>query len=260
MKQKVLFVCNHNAGRSQMAEAILNSRYGESYEARSAGLSPASGMNQNTVDAMAEWGLDLSACSPKPLSDFEGMRFDDLVIMCGAGEDVSFPPAGRTIRRLFSDPYHFSGSEEEVLKGFRGVRDEISTWIDLTFGEAHLEIRWHHRKDPMSPVFCSDSGRPLSQVLEEITSLLEARGVKVSLLRIPLEDRSGSDLNRSGSDMILLNGRRLEDIVPIYVPKACSCCGGCEGVEGACQKEVPRYEGIPESALRLAALRASGLK
>ena len=136
-KPKVLFVCNHNAGRSQMAEAYLNARYGDRYEAYSAGNFPSSRMNAVTLRVMAEAGIPMDGHAPKPLDGFMADHFAVAARLCTC-EDPSFrlPPADRVIDRLFPDPSEFYGSEGEVLRGFCEVRDLIFAWVDETFGDA----------------------------------------------------------------------------------------------------------------------------
>ncbi|TAJ44071.1 arsenate reductase ArsC [Methanofollis fontis] len=134
MKKRVLFVCTHNAGRSQMAEGYLNARYGERYEACSAGTEPREGLNSCAVRAMAEIGIDISAQRSKHISTFAGEEMDVLVAVCEAGTCPLFPWAKETVQRSFPDPARLSGSEEEIMEGVRRIRDAIAAWIDGTFG------------------------------------------------------------------------------------------------------------------------------
>ncbi len=252
-KQKVLFVCNHNAGRSQMAEAYLAARYGSRYEAYSAGNSPSSAMSEYTLRVMAEAGIQMDGHAPKPLDGFMADHFAVAARLCNCAESCPrLPPADRVIEQLFPDPAEFYGSEEEILRGFREVRNLIFTWVDETFGDEEdkdtaLVITWRRPESPMPPaVLCSDTGRFLQEAFAGITGMLGAQDVAC---RIEEEE---------GPMAILFNGTPFEEIVPIYVPKTCSLCGSCDGSGAECTGQR-RYEGIPESVLRLAARRAAGL-
>jgi len=252
-KHKVLFVCNHNAGRSQMAEAYLNARYGDRYAAYSAGNHPSRAMNARTLQVMAEAGIPMDGHAPKPLDGFLADHFAIAARLCNCGETCPLlPPADRVHDQLFPDPSEFYGSEEEILRGFREVRDLVFAWVDETFGDAEdrdgtLIITWRRPGTPAPPaVLCSDTGRTLQEVFAGIAEMAGAQDVAC---RVEEEE---------GSMAILFNGRPFEEIVPIYVPKTCSVCGSCEGSAAECTGQR-RYEGIPESVLRLAARRAAGL-
>ncbi|WOF16906.1 arsenate reductase ArsC [Methanoplanus sp. FWC-SCC4] len=133
-KKDILFICNHNAGRSQMAEAFLNNRYGNKYQAFSAGVNPSEEINKITISVLKESGIDISDKKTKNISEFNGKVFDTVVLMCDCErESVEFPKTENFIRKVFSDPYVFSGNKDEITKGFRNVRDDISGWIDETF-------------------------------------------------------------------------------------------------------------------------------
>jgi arsenate reductase (thioredoxin) len=137
MKQRVLFICTHNAGRSQMAEGYLRARYGDRYQAFSAGT-VASTVNPLTVRVMAEIGVDLSGQRSKDLGEFIGQGMDVVVTVCDAAAATCpmFPGATRTIHASFPDPSAATGTEEARLAVFRAIRDGITTWIDATFGDA----------------------------------------------------------------------------------------------------------------------------
>jgi arsenate reductase len=132
-KQKILFVCTHNAGRSQMAEGYLNARYGDRYEASSAGLE-AGTLNPYAVRAMAEIGIDISGHQAKGLTAFMGVEVDVMVTVCDGGRCPVFPWARREIHREFPDPAGLSGTDAEIMDGMRRIRDAIMAWIDATFG------------------------------------------------------------------------------------------------------------------------------
>ncbi|MEA2035817.1 MAG: arsenate reductase ArsC [Euryarchaeota archaeon] len=137
MKKRVLFVCTHNAGRSQMAEAILNSRYGDRYEAFSAGIHPSGEIHPDTIAVLKEVGIEISEKAPKPLLEYMDQSFD-LVVQLSDCTDTGctlLPASDRVLNKTFPDPYGSRGSDNEILAGFRNVRDEISAWIDEEFGQ-----------------------------------------------------------------------------------------------------------------------------
>jgi len=115
---EVLFVCVHNAGRSQMAAALLERHAAGRVRVRSAGSAPASELHPAVVRAMAEVGLDISRETPKRLTD-EDVREADVVITMGCGDACPVYPGKRYLDWDLPDP---SGrSVEEV----RPIRDEI---------------------------------------------------------------------------------------------------------------------------------------
>jgi protein-tyrosine-phosphatase len=115
---EVLFVCVHNAGRSQMAAGLLNRHAEGRVHVRSAGSTPASEINPAVVAAMDEVGVDLSEEYPKPLTD-EVVRAADVVITMGCGDACPVYPGKQYVDWDLPDPQ--SRSLEEV----RGIRDEI---------------------------------------------------------------------------------------------------------------------------------------
>jgi len=133
-KEKVLFLCNRNAARSQMAEGLLRSTYGEFYDVHSAG-NRSSTLSPYAVTVMGEIGVDISKQRSKSLKEFEGSKFDYVVTVCG-GEGESCPvfPGGENyIHKAFDDPGTFEGTEEDKTEFFRKVRDEMRVWIESSF-------------------------------------------------------------------------------------------------------------------------------
>jgi len=125
MKQKVLFICTHNSARSQIAEGLLRTLYGNRYEAYSAGVEPLS-VNPYAVEVMKELGIDLSTHRSKSIEEFQGMMFDYVVTVCNhAKETCPFFPGKRILHKEFDNHSSFDGSIEEILAIFRRVRDEI---------------------------------------------------------------------------------------------------------------------------------------
>jgi arsenate reductase (thioredoxin) len=115
---EVLFVCVHNAGRSQMAAALLDHHARGRVQVRSAGSAPASEINPAVVQVMAELGLDLSKEFPKPLTD-EAVRAADVVITMGCGDACPFFPGKRYLDWELDDPAGLG------IDGVRPIRDEI---------------------------------------------------------------------------------------------------------------------------------------
>jgi arsenate reductase len=135
MKKNVLFICTHNSARSQMAEGLLNTLYGDRYEAKSAGVTPTK-INPYAVKAMAEIGIDISKNRSKSIEEFHGENFNYVVTVCdNARETCPFFPGEKIIHKAFEDPFQFKGSEEEILKGVRRVREEIREWIKKAFAQ-----------------------------------------------------------------------------------------------------------------------------
>lgn len=133
MREKVLFICTHNSCRSQMAEGFLRHLYGDFYEAYSAGLEVTE-VNPYAIRVMKELNIDISNHRSKSIDEFRGTVFDYVVTVCdSAKERCPFFPGKKVIHKSFEDPAGFVGEEEEKLKVFRKVRDEIKDWIIETF-------------------------------------------------------------------------------------------------------------------------------
>jgi arsenate reductase (thioredoxin) len=115
---EVLFVCVHNAGRSQMAAALLDHHANGKVLVRSAGSDPADRLNPAVVAALAEWGIDLSQEFPKPLTD-QAVRAADVVITMGCGDACPIYPGKRYEDWQLQDP---AGQPIEVV---RGIRNQI---------------------------------------------------------------------------------------------------------------------------------------
>jgi arsenate reductase (thioredoxin) len=116
---EVLFVCIHNAGRSQMAAALLDHHANGTVVVRSAGSDPADRLNPAVVAAMAEVGIDLSREFPKPLTN-QAIRAADVVITMGCGDACPFYPGKRYEDWQLQDP---AGQPVEVVRGIRNQID-----------------------------------------------------------------------------------------------------------------------------------------
>ena len=133
-KIRVLFICTANAARSQMAEGLLRSKYGDRFEVFSAGTRQ-SRVSPRAIEVMKEIGIDISHHHSKTLSEISGMTFDLAVTLCDNAYQVCpvVSCASETIHHGFPDPHLTPGSEEDILNGYRDVRDMIAAWIDMTF-------------------------------------------------------------------------------------------------------------------------------
>ena len=136
-KTKVLFICTANAARSQMAEGLLRARYGSRFDAYSAGTRQ-SRVSTRAITVMQEIGIDISHHQSKTLDAVSRTSFDVAVTLCDNAHAVCpvVRNAARTLHQGFADPHLTPGTEEEVLAGYRRVRDQIAAWIDITFGPA----------------------------------------------------------------------------------------------------------------------------
>ena len=127
-KPSVLFVCVHNAGRSQMAAAFLTSLAGDRVDVLSAGSMPADQVNPAAVEAMREVGIDISANAPKILTD-EAVQDSDVVITMGCGDTCKFYPGKRYEDWVLEDP---AGKGVEAV---RPIRDEIRARVEALIAE-----------------------------------------------------------------------------------------------------------------------------
>jgi arsenate reductase (thioredoxin) len=114
----VLFVCVHNAGRSQMAAAFLTHLAGDRVQVRSAGSTPADAVNPAVVEAMREVGIDISAETPKVLTT-ETVRSSDVVVSMGCGDACPVFPGKRYLDWTLDDP------AGQGVAAVRPIRDEI---------------------------------------------------------------------------------------------------------------------------------------
>jgi arsenate reductase (thioredoxin) len=132
-KKRILFICTHNAARSQMAEGLVNRILADSHIARSAGTKP-SHVHPMAIKVMAEVGIDISDQISKRLDEFKGQEFDYVVTLCSDAEEICpFFPGKEHIHQGFQDPAAVIGTDDEVMAEFRRVRDEIREWIEATF-------------------------------------------------------------------------------------------------------------------------------
>ncbi|MEV7021228.1 arsenate reductase ArsC [Kitasatospora sp. NPDC093558] len=128
----VLFVCVHNAGRSQMAAAFLTHLGGDRVEVRSAGSAPADTVNPAVVEAMREAGIDISAETPKVLT-VEAVQTSDVVITMGCGDACPYFPGKQYLDWKLADP---AGQGVDAV---RPIRDEIEQRIRSLMAELGIE-------------------------------------------------------------------------------------------------------------------------
>ena len=122
-KPSVLFVCVHNAGRSQMAAAFLTHLAGDRVEVRSAGSAPADSINPAVVEALKEVGIDISNEQPKVLTT-SAVEQSDVVITMGCGDACPFFPGKRYLDWVLPDP---AGQGVEFV---RPIRDQIKKLVE----------------------------------------------------------------------------------------------------------------------------------
>jgi arsenate reductase len=128
--RNVLFLCTGNSARSQMAEAIVNARLGDTWHAVSAGTAPTGYVHSLAVRALAEIGIEHTGRS-KHVDEFRDESFDLVVTVCdlAAEECPLWLGPDRRVHLSFPDPAKASGAEEEVMAAFRRVRDDMAVEI-----------------------------------------------------------------------------------------------------------------------------------
>jgi arsenate reductase len=125
---RVLFVCLHNAGRSQMSEALFERAAAGHHESRSAGTEPGERVHPEVVEAMRELGIDLSRRVPHKLSDAEA-EWADVVVTMGCGDECPYIPGKRYLDWDLEDP------KGRPLEEVRRTRDEIDRRVTELIGE-----------------------------------------------------------------------------------------------------------------------------
>ena len=130
----VMFVCIHNAGRSQMAAAYLQHLAGDRVEVRSSGTAPADSVNPAVVEAMLEEGIDISGNTPKVLTD-EAVLASDYVITMGCGDKCPFYPGKIYLDWVLQDP---AGQGVDAV---RPIRDEIKGLIQNLISEIDAKAK-----------------------------------------------------------------------------------------------------------------------
>ena len=124
--KKVLFLCTGNSCRSQMAEAIVNARLDDSWQAFSAGIKPAGFIHPRALEVLREIGIQHQGTS-KRAEEFRDADFNLVVTVCdsAAEECPVWLGKGKRVHRSFPDPAKAEGTEDEIMNVFRAVRDDI---------------------------------------------------------------------------------------------------------------------------------------
>ena len=136
--KKVLFICVHNSGRSQIAEAYLSRLGGDRFRVESAGLEPADRVHPLVVEVMKEEGIDLSDKKPQSVFDLftQGRLFEQVVAVCDGASEAKCPIFPGITQRLhwpFPDPATIDGPHEEKLAAAREIRDAIKARLVAEF-------------------------------------------------------------------------------------------------------------------------------
>jgi arsenate reductase len=124
----VLFVCVHNAGRSQISQALFNRDAGVAHEARSAGSEPADRVHPEVIAVMDELGIDLRGETPKPLTR-ELAQWADIVVTMGCGDACPYIPGKRYLDWALEDP------KGQSIHAVRTTRDEIARRVERLLAE-----------------------------------------------------------------------------------------------------------------------------
>lgn len=125
----VLFLCTGNSCRSQIAEAIVNTRLVGRWQAASAGITPQPIIHPMTVAALSEIGINWQSNTTKPTDYFKDQHFDLVITLCNESRRELPGWIGSSVHLEFNDPVRVTGSEDEVMRAFREVRDAIAEQI-----------------------------------------------------------------------------------------------------------------------------------
>ncbi len=133
-RHRILYLCTGNSCRSQMAEGWTRHLLADRFEAHSAGIE-THGLNGRAVKVMAEAGVDISGQRSQNIAEFEDLRLDTVVTVCGHAHETCpvFPPGARVVHHGFDDPPFLAREmqdEEEILASYRRVRDEIREFVE----------------------------------------------------------------------------------------------------------------------------------
>lgn len=130
-RRQLLFLCTGNSCRSQMAEAIVNARFHDCWQAFSAGSQPSGYVHPMAVSVLTEIGISHIGSS-KPMSAFSDHKFDLIVTVCDSAAEScpNWPGYGKPSHLSFPDPAKVTGSEQKVANAFRSVRDDLAKRIE----------------------------------------------------------------------------------------------------------------------------------
>ena len=126
---KLLILCTGNSCRSQMAEGFFRKYAGDRLEVYSAGVE-AHGLNPRAVKVMSEIGIDISGQTSNLVTEYLGKGIDKVITVCDSAAQLcpAFPEDTEVTHHSFRDPWRATGTEEEILKEFREVRDQIGAY------------------------------------------------------------------------------------------------------------------------------------
>lgn len=151
-KPTVLILCTGNSCRSHLAEGFLRAAAGDILDVQSAGSKPAGYVHPMAIKVMQEAGIDISQHTSKHMNQFLDQKVETVITVCGNADQACpmFPGQVNRHHWAFIDPAHAKGSEEEVLKVFREVRDEIKRVFN-----AYGAGRWDAAKNAKADVWLS---------------------------------------------------------------------------------------------------------
>ena len=131
-RTKILFLCTGNSCRSHLAEGILRATAGDLIEVASAGSKPAGYVHPKSIEVLNEIGIDISGHHSKHMDEFLSRPVDTVITVCGNADQACpmFPGQLHRFHWGFDDPAHATGNDEEILKEFRRVRDQIRLVFD----------------------------------------------------------------------------------------------------------------------------------
>lgn len=131
VKEKVLFMCIHNAARSQMAEGLFRHLHGDEFDVYSAGSDPRS-VDPLAIECMKKIGIDISDHWSKSLEEFDGYEFDYVITVCGNSYNACpfFIGGKKYFKQPFEDPSSFNGTKEEKFELFIKIRNELKEWLE----------------------------------------------------------------------------------------------------------------------------------
>jgi len=129
-KKKILFLCTGNSCRSQLAEAIMNDRYSDTWQAYSAGTYPTGYVHPNAIEVLEEIGIHHRGRS-KSVDEMREIPFDLVITVCdsAAEECPLWLGPGKRLHHSFPDPAKATGTDEQILAAFRQVRDDIARYL-----------------------------------------------------------------------------------------------------------------------------------
>lgn len=130
MKPKILVLCTGNSCRSQMAEGYLRHFLHDKADVYSAGIE-AHGVNPRAIAAMKEDGIDISNHTSNKIDDYSHLEFDYVITVCDNAKENCpyFPAKAKVMHHNFPDPAKATGTEEEIRKAFRLVREMIKSYV-----------------------------------------------------------------------------------------------------------------------------------